>query len=95
MNGATVTRNSREETFFLTQLLGARASLHGRRLGRLRDVVAVDQGKLAEVTHFQVARPFGEPSLLIPLQKIGSSPKSVIRLRQAAAAGRSSDRWLR
>jgi hypothetical protein len=26
---------------------------------------------------------------------IGSSPKSVIRLRQAAAAGRSSDRWLR
>ena len=90
MNGATVTKTLREETFFLTQLLGERVYLHGRKLGRLGDVVAVDQGKLAEVTHFQVTRPFGEPSLLIPLQKVRSfslrevvldieSPESYVR----------------
>jgi magnesium transporter len=76
VNGAT--KNAKEETFFLTQLLGARAYLNGRRLGRVGDLVAVDQGKLAEVTHFQITRPFGEPSLLIPLQRVRSfGPRGV------------------
>ena len=76
MNGAS--KNTKEETFFLTQLVGARAYLNGRRLGKLGDLVAVDQGKLAEVTHFQIARPFGEPSLLIPLQRVRSfGPRGV------------------
>jgi len=71
-------KNSREETFFLTDLLGARAYLNGRRIGRLGDVVAVDQGKLAEITHFQITRPFGDPSLLVPLQRVRSfSPRGV------------------
>lgn len=79
MNGVRVTKNSKEETFFLTQLLGARAYLHSRKLGRLGDIVAVDQGKLAEVTHFQVTRPFGEPPLLIPIQKVRSfTPREVV-----------------
>jgi hypothetical protein len=34
-------------------------------------------------------------NMLARLNFIGPSPKSVIRLRQAAAAGHSSDRWLR
>jgi magnesium transporter len=67
-----VTRNLIEETFFLSRLVGARVHVNGRRLGRVNDVIAVDQGKLAEVTHLQVARPFGEASLLIPVRQVRS-----------------------
>jgi CBS domain-containing protein/sporulation protein YlmC with PRC-barrel domain len=72
-------KNGKEESFFLTQLLGARASLQSRKIGKLKDLVAVDQGKVAEVTHFQIARPFGEPALLIPSQKVRSvSPREIV-----------------
>jgi sporulation protein YlmC with PRC-barrel domain/DNA-directed RNA polymerase subunit F len=71
--------NAKEETFFLTQLLGARAYLQSRKIGKLKDLVAVDQGKVAEVTHFQIGRPFGEPDLLIPSQRVRSiSPREII-----------------
>lgn len=70
MNDITATRNGKEEVLFLTEMLGAQAYLNGKRIGKLDDLVAVDHGKLAEITHFQVSRPFGEASLLIPIQKI-------------------------
>jgi CBS domain-containing protein len=71
MNDITATRNGKEEeVLFLTEMLGAHAYLNGRRTGKLEDLVGVDHGKLAEITHFQVSRPFGEASLLIPLQKV-------------------------
>jgi CBS domain-containing protein len=72
MNGTTPGKNPIEETFYLTELLGARVYANGRKVGKLKDVVAVDQGKLAEVTHFQIGRPFGDPSLLVPLVKVQS-----------------------
>jgi len=67
-----IARNSREEVFFLTELIGARAYWRDRKIGKLKDVVAVDRGKLGEVTHFQIARPFGEPALLVPLNLVRS-----------------------
>lgn len=70
MNG--VMRNSVEETLFLTQLIGVRAYVGNRKIGKVGDVVAVDQGKVAEVTHLQIARPFGEPPLLVPMAKVRS-----------------------
>jgi len=72
MNGIASVKNAIEETFFLTELLGARVYANGRKLGKLKDMVAVDQGKLAEVTHLWVARPFGDPPLLLPLAKVRS-----------------------
>jgi len=79
MNGVTTNKNGKEEDFFLTQLLGARAYVQSRQIGKLKDLVAVDQGKVAEVTHFQIARPFGQPALLIPLQKVRSfSPREIV-----------------
>jgi CBS domain-containing protein/sporulation protein YlmC with PRC-barrel domain len=65
-------RNSVEETLFLTQLIGVRAYVGNRKIGKVGDVVAVDQGKVAEVTHLQIARPFGEPPLLVPMAKVRS-----------------------
>ena len=72
MNGTTTFKNSVNEVYFLTDLLGARTYLNGRKVGKLKDMVAIDQGKVAEVTHFQIARPFGEAPLLIPFPKVRS-----------------------
>jgi magnesium transporter len=69
MSEITITRNGIEESFFLTQLLGARAWLRNRKIGKLTDLVAVDQGKVAEVTHYRIGRPYGDPPLLVPVQK--------------------------
>ena len=60
MNGTTTIKKSVEEIFFLTDLLGARVYLNDRKIGKLEDMIALDQGKVAEVTHFEIARPFGE-----------------------------------
>lgn len=70
MNDITATRNGKEDVLFLTEVLGAHAYLNGKKAGKLEDLVAVDHGKLAEVTHFQVARPFGEAALLVPIAKV-------------------------
>jgi CBS domain-containing protein len=68
-----------EETFFLSELVGARAYVKSRRIGRVGDLVAVDQGKVAEVTHFQITRPFGDPPILVPLAQVRSiSPREVV-----------------
>ena len=41
-------------------------------------MIALDQGKVAEVTHFQIARPFGEAPLLVPFSKVRSfSPREI------------------
>ena len=71
MNDITATRNGKEEVFFLTEVLGAHAYLNGKRTGRLEDLVAADHStRRPEITHFQVSRPFGEASLLVPIQKV-------------------------
>lgn len=70
MNLITATKNGKEEILFLTQILGAKAYFNGKKIGKLEDMVAVDQGKLAEVTHFQISRPFGEPALLVPVARV-------------------------
>ncbi len=78
-NHVTTSRNAPEEIFFLTELIGARAYLHDRKIGKLQDLVGVDRGKLAEVTHVQIARPFGEASLLVPLSRVRSlTPREIV-----------------
>jgi len=78
MNEVKTARNGLEKRYFLTELIGARAYLRGKKIGKLTDVVVVDQGKLAEVTHFQIGRPFGDPPLLVPQQKVLSlAPREI------------------
>jgi CBS domain-containing protein len=77
VNGAA--KSPIEETFFLSQLIGARAYVKSRKIGKVGDIVAVDQGKVAEVTHFQITRPFGDPSILVPIAQVRSvSPREVV-----------------
>ena len=44
--------------------------LNTERVGRLDDFVIVETGKVPEVSHLVVGRPFGHPSLLLPWDKV-------------------------
>lgn len=70
MNDITATRNGKEEVLFLTEVLDAHVYFNGKKAGKLEDLIAVDHGKFAEITQFQVSRPFGDPAFLIPIQKV-------------------------
>ncbi len=56
--------------FYLSEIIGRKVFLGARKLGKLHDLVIAETGKLPEVTHFLVARPFGHHALLIPLDKV-------------------------
>jgi len=61
-----------EHKFFLSEIIGRKVYLKSNieRIGRLNDMVIVETGKLPEVSHFIVSRPYGYPSLLLPLDKL-------------------------
>jgi CBS domain-containing protein/flagellar motility protein MotE (MotC chaperone) len=59
-----------EHEFFLSEILGRRVFVKKHRIGRLSDLAIVETGKLPEVKHVVVARPFGYPALTIPWDKV-------------------------
>jgi magnesium transporter len=59
-----------EEKLYLSEILGAKASVVGKKIGRLSDLVAVDRDKFAEVMSIIISRPFGEKDLIIPWEKV-------------------------
>lgn len=59
-----------ESKFFLSEIISRKVYLKTQRIGRLSDMVIIETGKLPEVSHFVVSRPFGYPSLLLPWDKL-------------------------
>lgn len=59
-----------EHKFFLSEIIGRKVYLKSTRVGSLSDMVIVETGKLPEITHFVVSRPYGYPSLLLPWDKL-------------------------
>jgi magnesium transporter len=60
-----------EQELYLTELIGRRVYLTSTRIGKLKDVVIQEHtGKIPEVTHLLVHRPYGEPPLLLPWERI-------------------------
>ncbi len=55
---------------YLTDILGARVSARGKKIGRLWDLIIAEAQPFPEVTKILVKRPFGEPRLLIPWEKV-------------------------
>ena len=71
--------NQKTKFYFLTQILGAKVSVYGEIVGKLVDIIVIENGKLPEVTHLYVQRPYGKTSLLIPLEKVVSmSHKEIV-----------------
>jgi magnesium transporter len=59
-----------EREFFLSEILDRRVFVKKHRIGRLGDLAIVETGKLPEVSHVIVDRPFGHPALTIPWDKV-------------------------
>ncbi len=57
--------------FFLSEIVGRRIYLKSNSIGKLKDLVIQENaGKIPEVTHLLVQRPYGDPHLLIPWENI-------------------------
>ncbi len=84
-----------EPEIFLSEIIGRRVYRSSERVGRLQDLVITETGKLPEVSQLVVARPYGEPSLLVPWDKVAVVSTNEIAInidsleafQQAPAAG--------
>jgi len=59
-----------ERSYLLSDLIGLPAVVGGKKVGKLADLIVTEQGKIPEVTHALVKRPFGHKSLLVPWAKV-------------------------
>jgi magnesium transporter len=72
-----ITRPLIEQAYFLSEILGVKVTISGKKIGKLNDVVIKENGSLPVVTYFVVSRPYGESSW-IPWDAISSiSPREV------------------
>jgi len=56
--------------YLMSALLGARVYNREKKIGRLSDFMIVETGKLPEVKNLLVTRPFGDPALLVPWDRV-------------------------
>ncbi len=70
--------NGKDRVYFLSEILGSKVVSKGKKLGKLSDIVIVESGRVPEVTQLYVTRSFGNPSLLIPWEKVSSITESGI-----------------
>jgi magnesium transporter len=66
---AQATFNS-DASYLLSDLIGAKARVLGKPIGKLSDIIVNDKGKVAEVTHLLIDRPFGHKSLMVPWDRV-------------------------
>jgi magnesium transporter len=59
-----------DRKFLLSEMLGAKVILREKKIGSLSDLMIVETGKLPEVRNFVITRPFGDPPLLIPWERM-------------------------
>jgi CBS domain-containing protein/sporulation protein YlmC with PRC-barrel domain len=57
-------------TYLLSDLIGGKARFQGKTIGKMTDIIVTEQGKVAEVTHLLIGRPFGHKSLMVPWDRI-------------------------
>ena len=62
--------NNSDLTYLLSDLIGGKARAGEKTIGKLADVIVTEQGKLPEVTHLLIDRPFGHKSLMVPWDKV-------------------------
>jgi magnesium transporter len=56
--------------YLLSNLIGGKARIGGKDIGRLADLIMSDQGPVPEVTHLIINRSFGYKSLMVPWDKV-------------------------
>jgi CBS domain-containing protein len=69
-------------TLLLSELLGSKVlTRSGAKLGKLKDFVFVDDPKYAEVTHLIIGRPYGDPSLKVPWERVQATSSKKITVQ--------------
>jgi magnesium transporter len=59
-----------ETSYFLSDLIGVKVMVQGKRVGKLDDLLIREHEKIPEVTHVIVFRPFGYKSLMVPFERV-------------------------
>jgi len=57
-------QNHVNQQYMLSDLLGLRALINGKKIGTIDDIIVTDAPRLPEVTHVRITRPFGYPALM-------------------------------
>jgi len=72
--------NGHAQSFLLSDVVGWKVrTTAGVKLGKLKDFVAKDDPKYAEVTHLIVGRPYGDPSLKVPWSEVAQfGPQEIV-----------------
>jgi magnesium transporter len=70
MNGSLPIGMKTEITYYLTQILDTTVYFKEKKIGKLKDLVILDGDKIAEVVQIYIHRPYGNPALLIPWEKV-------------------------
>ncbi len=66
-----------ETSFFLSEVLGARVKVAGKKVGKLQDLIIKENGSVPVVTHLFVSLPFGE-SAVVPWDRVATiDPKEI------------------
>ncbi|MGO8693735.1 MAG: magnesium transporter MgtE N-terminal domain-containing protein [Rectinemataceae bacterium] len=58
------------KTWRLQDILGVRVTRHGRKIGRLDDFIFTEEGPIPHISDVLVHRSFGNPQLLVPVDRI-------------------------
>jgi magnesium transporter len=69
-NNTVQNQKKAEKEYFLSRVIGAGVRWNGKKIGKLSDFVIVETGKIPEVTHLCIVRPFGYPSMIVPMAKV-------------------------
>ena len=64
-------QNHVNQQYMLSDLLGLRALINGKKIGTIDDIIVTDAPRLPEVTHVRITRPFGYPALMVPWSNVG------------------------
>ena len=70
--------------YFLNDLIGARVTAGGQKVGKLADLVAGTSAPVPAVTHIVVGRPFGTPTLYVPWPDVASFSGEEFTLSKSA-----------
>ncbi|HEY3419583.1 MAG TPA: CBS domain-containing protein [Methanomassiliicoccales archaeon] len=77
MNG-NGNRAQSDKSYNLSEILYSRVEWKGKKIGKLNDLVIRGNGAIPEVTQIVVIRPFGNPALLVPWEKVVSFEKDKV-----------------
>ncbi|MFH0770119.1 MAG: CBS domain-containing protein [Candidatus Peregrinibacteria bacterium] len=59
-----------ENVTYFTDVLGTKVIANGKKIGRLSDMIIVENEHLPNVTFLHIRRSFGNPALLIPWERV-------------------------